>query len=55
MIIFYLVVVYVNTLPKNSEDKYRLFIKNDKLIPKGDMTFKRAYALNLTFFIDYFL
>lgn len=55
MVLFYAIIVYYNTLPKNKGDDYTLYIKNKKLIPKGKMTFKKAYFLNLIFFIDYFL
>lgn len=54
MIILYLGIVYYNTLPKKRTEAFRLYIKNEKLIPKGDMTFSKAYFLNLIFFIDYF-
>lgn len=54
MIILYLGIVYYNTLPKKRTEAFRLYIKNEKLIPKGKMTFPKAYLLNPIFFIDYF-
>ena len=41
MIILYLGIVYYNTLPKKRTKAFRLYIKNEKLIPKGDMTFSK--------------
>ena len=54
LIVIYSLTIYIYTLPKKSDDNYRVYIKNKRFLSKEKVNFRKAYILNFFFFMDYF-